>query len=71
MDIRVFSRADLLTYLLQHDIEEPFLILSIVTPLDRKPFFKNPHAIIVTEFFYDEENIIKDGRENPRSLTVG
>lgn len=39
MDIKVFSRADLLTYLLQHNTEEPFLILSIVTPLDRKPFF--------------------------------
>lgn len=52
MDIRIFSRANLLTYLLQHDIKEPFLILSIVTPLDRKPFFKNPQAIVVTEFFY-------------------
>lgn len=66
MDIRIFSRANLLTYLLQHDIEEPFLILSIVTPLDRKPFFKNPHAIIVTEFFYDEENVMGMSEEHAK-----
>lgn len=64
----VFSRSGLLTYLLQHDIKRPFLVLSIVTPLDRKPRITNPNAIVVTESFYDEENRMGMSREQAKNF---
>jgi predicted protein tyrosine phosphatase len=67
-DIVVFSRSGLLTYLLQHDIKRPFLVLSVVTPLDRKPRITNPNAIVVTEFFYDEENRMGMSREQAKNF---
>ena len=67
-DIMVFSRSGLLTYLLQHDINKPFLVLSIVTPLDRKPRITNPNAIVITEFFYDEENRMGMSREQAKNF---
>lgn len=67
-DIIVLSRSGLLTYLMQHDINKPFLVLSIVTPLDRKPRITNPNAIVATEFFYDEENNMGMSREQAKNF---